>query len=62
VLVRDDGAGLDADFMITNFSRSEPLEEAITVLFCLIDDAYALLNPRTRCYEALKIVKLLIAT
>ncbi len=25
------GSGLDADFSITNFSRSEPLEEAITV-------------------------------
>lgn len=25
------GQGLQADFMITNFSRSEPLEEAITV-------------------------------
>jgi hypothetical protein len=24
------------------------------VLFCLIDDAYALLNSRARCYEALK--------
>ena len=24
------------------------LEEAVTVLFCLIDDAYALLNPRIR--------------
>ena len=31
VLDRDNGSGLDADFMITNFSRSEPLEEAITV-------------------------------
>lgn len=30
------------------------LEEAVTVLFCLIDDAYALLNPRARCYESLK--------
>ncbi len=30
------------------------LEEALTVLFCLIDDAYALLNPRSRCYGALK--------
>jgi hypothetical protein len=30
------------------------LEEALTVLFCLIDDAYALLNPRARCYESLK--------
>ena len=31
VLDKEDGSGLDADFMITNFSRSEPLEEAITV-------------------------------
>ena len=30
------------------------LEEAITVLFCLIDDAYALLNPRWRSHESLK--------
>src|SRR5919202_1539353 len=29
-------------------------EEAITVLFCLIDDAYANLNPRGRQYESLK--------
>src|ERR671932_540778 len=29
-------------------------EEAITVLFCLIDDAYANLNPRGRRYESLK--------
>jgi hypothetical protein len=30
-------------------------EEALTVLFCLIDDAYALLNPYgARCYESLK--------
>lgn len=27
----ENGEGLDADFMITSFSRSEPLEEAITV-------------------------------
>ena len=27
------------------------LEEALTVLFCLIDDAYALLNPKGRLYE-----------
>jgi hypothetical protein len=33
---------------------SAPTEEAITVLFCLIDDAYAHLNPRSRCYESLK--------
>jgi hypothetical protein len=29
-------------------------EGALTVLFCLIDDAYALLNPRARCYESIK--------
>ena len=31
VLDADGGQGLQADFSITNFSRSEPLEEAITV-------------------------------
>lgn len=30
------------------------LEEALAVLFCLIDDAYALLNPRPRRYESIK--------
>ena len=30
------------------------LEEAVTVLFCLVDDAYTLLNPRARRYESLK--------
>ncbi len=30
------------------------LEGAITVLFCLIDDAYALLNPEGQGYESLK--------
>src|SRR5918994_3738783 len=30
------------------------LEEAVTVLFCLVDDAYALLNPKGRRYESLK--------
>jgi hypothetical protein len=30
------------------------LEEAITVLFCLVDDAYALLNPRWPSHESLK--------
>ena len=30
------------------------LEEAITVLFCLVDDAYENLNPRARRYEGLK--------
>ncbi len=29
-------------------------EEALTILFCLIDDAYALLNPRARRYESIK--------
>jgi predicted secreted protein len=31
VLDGPDGAGLDADFSITNFSRTENLEEAVTV-------------------------------
>jgi hypothetical protein len=30
------------------------LEEAVTVLFCLIDDTYALLNPGAERYEAIK--------
>src|SRR5918998_917816 len=30
------------------------MEEAITVLFCLVDDAYAYLNPNARRYESLK--------
>ena len=30
------------------------LEEAVTVLFCLIDDAYAHLNPRANSYESIK--------
>ncbi len=30
------------------------LEEAVTVLFCLVDDAYRLLNPAGRRYESLK--------
>jgi len=30
------------------------LEEAITILFCLIDDAYQILNPKGRQYAALK--------
>jgi hypothetical protein len=29
-------------------------EEALTVLFCLIDDTYAHLNPRARRYESIK--------
>ncbi len=34
--------------------RLAATEEALTVLFCLVDDAYALLNPRGRRYESLK--------
>ncbi len=30
------------------------LEEALTVLFCRVDDIYYLLNPKGRCYETLK--------
>jgi Transposase DDE domain len=30
------------------------MEEAITVLFCLVDDAYVHLNPNARRYESLK--------
>ena len=29
-------------------------EEALTVLFCLIDDAYAYLNPQANSYESIK--------
>lgn len=29
-------------------------EEALIVLFCLVDDAYAELNPKGRRYESLK--------
>lgn len=39
----------------TNHTRRiAQTEEAITVLFCLIDDAYNLLNPSGRRYEPLK--------
>lgn len=31
ILDGENGEGLDADFTVTNFSRNEPLEEAITV-------------------------------
>jgi hypothetical protein len=34
--------------------RLAETEEALSVLFCLVDDAYALLNPRARCYESIK--------
>ena len=30
------------------------LEEAVTVLFCLIDDTYARINPKAGSYESLK--------
>ena len=40
----------------TQHTHSLPdLEEALTVLFCLIDDRYRLLNPRgARRYESIK--------
>jgi hypothetical protein len=34
--------------------RLAETEEALTLLFCLIDEAYELLNPRARCYESIK--------
>ena len=34
--------------------RAARLEEAVTVLFCLIDDAYARINPKAGSYESLK--------
>ena len=34
--------------------RLAQTEEALTVLFCLVDDAYTLLNPDGRRYERLK--------
>jgi hypothetical protein len=34
--------------------RSALLEEAVTVLFCRVDDTYSRLNPRGRRYETLK--------
>ena len=34
--------------------RLERTEEAIIALFCLIDDAYALLNPHAHRYESIK--------
>jgi len=30
------------------------LEEAVTVLFCLVDDGYRNINPNAQCYESLK--------
>jgi hypothetical protein len=37
-----------------NTQRLARTEEALTILFCLVDDAYALLNPRARRYKSLK--------
>src|SRR5918911_926310 len=34
--------------------RLAKTEEALTILFCLIDDAYALLNPHAQHYESIK--------
>jgi hypothetical protein len=34
--------------------RLAETKEALSVLFCLIDDAYTLLNPRARSYESIK--------
>ena len=34
--------------------RLAETEEALIVLFCFVDDAYASLNPRARRYESLK--------
>ena len=34
--------------------RAARSEEAVTVLFCLIDDTYAFLNPRADMYGSLK--------
>src|SRR3954451_2416369 len=39
---------------LNHTSRLVETEEALTVLFCLLDDAYAHLNPRARCYESIK--------
>ncbi len=34
--------------------RSTPLEEAVTILFCLVDDVYQNINPNAQRYENLK--------
>lgn len=34
--------------------RSALLEEAMTILFCRVDDIYYRINPKGRCYETLK--------
>jgi hypothetical protein len=39
----------------TNHTRRLPqTEEALSVLFCVVDDTYAVLNSLARCYESLK--------
>ncbi len=40
--------------LVHHTPRLVQTEEALTVLFCLVDDAYRLLNPQGRRYEALK--------
>ena len=40
--------------LVNHTPRLAETEEALSVLFCLIDDAYELLNPRARRYESLK--------
>ena len=37
-----------------NTRRLALTEEALAILFCLIDDAYTLLNPRAKSYESIK--------
>jgi hypothetical protein len=34
--------------------RSTPLEEAVTILFCLVDDVYQNINPNAQRYENVK--------
>lgn len=34
--------------------RFAPTEDAVTVLFCLTDDAYAVLSPQAKSYESIK--------
>jgi hypothetical protein len=34
--------------------RFELLEEAVSILFCQVDDTYASLNPKASSYESLK--------
>jgi hypothetical protein len=34
--------------------RSDLLEEAVTILFCPVDDGYQNINPNAQCYESLR--------